>query len=374
MSEKTPAKRPKGRDGFLAKHRNRLADPHDIKSTGSLATGSLKVDALLGGGLRRGKITVLYGAMQSGKSTLAIATASQVLRGGGSVLWFDFEGSLDLGEPGSENDSQGQTRGWLQKLGVDPYQQPFDIVPALYGEEMWTMIEDAIHADAYDLVVIDSIAAVAARRELAGDVGDSTYGSAAALNSSALRRIMAAYGESKNRRLTLLIINQVRDNVGSPYGGTKQAGGRALPHYASTICKVTKTGSRETAEEVVTLSRVQVDKSRFVPRRSVDITISSRCGVDVTAELLEYALRVGRAHKSGAWVYFYDRPVDFADLRKRKGTAPEKDPANGFVANVQGETAAKLWLEASGWTEALYAEALASVSTDEAEGPEPSFD
>jgi hypothetical protein len=58
------------------------------------ATGWPQVDAMLGGGLPRGRLTELVGARSSGKATLALAAVARATRTGQLVAWVDGPGEL----------------------------------------------------------------------------------------------------------------------------------------------------------------------------------------------------------------------------------------------------------------------------------------
>lgn len=328
-----------GRDEFLKQYNDLLVDPGTIsKSNGVISTGSIKVDALLGGGLRKGVLSMFWGSPQAGKSALALSTARSVLKDGGSVLWYDFERGLDT--------------GWLLTNGIDPMADKFDIGRPVYGEDLFDMLEQAVKGDAYDLIVVDSFASVPTRRELDNDVGSASFGSVAALSSNALKRLMAAYGMFNNTNTHIIVVNQVRDRVNSPVGGQKPYGGNALPHYVGYSLRLRKIGesANDKTGEVVTRAKVQVTKSRYAPRRSTEVQISSKWGVDVVAEILEYAIEAGYVEKKGAWFTFYDPE----DLKLE-------------VGKEQGESAAKQFLLAQGWVERLYEEAVAGFEVTEPE-------
>src|SRR4051812_23096056 len=77
-------------------------------SYGFVSTGSFSVDMLIGGsktldgkgvicpGFPRRRITEVYGAESSGKTTLLISAMVQAQKAGGKALLIDFEHSLDL--------------------------------------------------------------------------------------------------------------------------------------------------------------------------------------------------------------------------------------------------------------------------------------
>ena len=61
------------------------------------STGSLTLDNALGiGGLPRGRVVEIYGPESSGKTTLALSTAAQAQKTGGTVAFVDAEHALDV--------------------------------------------------------------------------------------------------------------------------------------------------------------------------------------------------------------------------------------------------------------------------------------
>jgi recombination protein RecA len=334
-----------------------------------ISTGSIKLDKMLNGGLRRGTMSEWYGPNGSGKSTFALATAAQVLYAGGSVLWLDQEHALDLPasgdalhhgagnsplDGGSEGElySTDQTRSWLEINGVDPDNPNFKVFQPVMGEDTYHMVDVAVAGSLFDLVVIDSIAALNTRAELEGDIGDSHYGQVAKLNSAALKRIVARYGVSRNIKTHIFMINQIRDKINSRHGGTKSTGGNALSHYTHYRVKSWRSAApEEKAGEFTQRSTVLVEKSRFGPQRATEVVISSKRGLDVEAEYVEFAQEAGIIHRAGAWYYVYAHPVDWKALKK---VGQEKDESEGFIVNFQGEAAVKDWVSQNNeWKEEL---------------------
>lgn len=335
----------KSREDFRKKYGSILIDPDEIrKETRMFSTGSISVDVLLRGGFRGGTLSQVYGPFQSGKSTLALSTAAATLKAGGTVLYLDMERGLDFGLPGEGfTEDQLETQGWLRTNGVDPFDPNFTVLQPLSGEEMYSILLDIIPNKLYNLVIVDSVAAIITESQAQGDVGDATYGAAAKLHSETLPKVMRAMGESRNYDTHIMFINQIRDNLRSPHGGKKAFGGNAIPHFVHYTIRMWKVGSKESVEEVATTTKVQVEKSRYAPRRSVDITISSKRGIDVTAEVLDYLLDLGLVKKSGAWYAFYEE-VD----------------AEEPVGRTQGEAAAKQWMDDNGWVSQHYDNAVQS--------------
>lgn len=60
----------------------------------TLSTGSRSIDGLLGGGIRAGTVTLLFGRSNSGKTQLAMQAALLCGHGGKKTLFVDTEGSF----------------------------------------------------------------------------------------------------------------------------------------------------------------------------------------------------------------------------------------------------------------------------------------
>jgi recombination protein RecA len=346
-----------------------IVDPASLVAGSTLGSGSPKVDRLTNGGFRRGSISEVYGPPKSGKSTLAQSAAAQVLRGGGVVYYADLEWGLDI-EPeqayflaGTANPdaaeikaaSEDGIRNWLGVNGVNPYNPNFHIIQPDTGERLWKAVNHLVRGGLADLVIVDSVAAITTSAEEEGEIGDSHYGTVAKLNTSALKTI--ARGFRYSRRTHVLLINQIRANIGSRHGGIKSTGGHALEHYVGMKLRVWRIGgaTNESTGEVTTDSIVKVDKSRYCPQRQTTITISSKRGIDVPAELLEVGQELGYVHKLGSWLHFYDRPVEYRALKKE---GKEKDKDSGYVETRQGESAAKDYLAESPLYTVLYKAAI----------------
>src|SRR5690606_39510228 len=99
------------------------------------------------------------------------------------------------------------------------------------GEDALNIADNFVRSGAVDLVVIDSVAALVPKSELAGEVGDSSVGVQARMMSQALRKITSAVN---NTKCTVIFINQLREKIGVMFGSPETTtGGKALKFYAS---------------------------------------------------------------------------------------------------------------------------------------------
>jgi energy-coupling factor transporter ATP-binding protein EcfA2 len=73
------------------------------------------------------------------------------------------------------------------------------------GETALEIVDQLIRSDSFDLVVVDSVAALTPRAELEGEIGAATIGLQARLMSSALRKVAA---NASRAGTTVLLVEQ----------------------------------------------------------------------------------------------------------------------------------------------------------------------
>ena len=162
----------------------------------TISTGSISLDIATGvGGIPRGRITEIYGPESSGKTTLALHIIAEAQKLGGRAAFIDAEHALDP--------------EYASKLGVDINEllvsQPDT------GEQALEICEMLVRSGAFDVVVVDSVAALVPKAEIQGEMGDSHVGLHARLMSQALRKLAGAINKSNT---CAIFINQLREKVG----------------------------------------------------------------------------------------------------------------------------------------------------------------
>src|SRR5258708_37684613 len=137
-----------------------------------IPTGALSLDIALGGrGLPRGRIIEIFGPESSGKTTVALHAVASAQRLGGVAAYIDAEHALDP--------------SWAKRLGVDL--ESLLVSQPSSAEEALKIAEMLVKSNAVDMIVIDSVAALVPRAEVAGEIGDQHMGLQARLLSQALR-------------------------------------------------------------------------------------------------------------------------------------------------------------------------------------------
>jgi recombination protein RecA len=175
----------------------------------AIPTGSIGLDIALGvGGVPRGRVVEIFGPEASGKTTLVQHIIAEAQRTGGVCAIIDAEHALDP--------------EYARKLGVDV--DNLFISQPDSGEQALEIAEALVRSAAFDVVAIDSVAALVPRAELEGEMGDSHMGLQARLMSQALRKLTGAISRS---RTTLIFTNQLREKIGIMFATETTAGGRA---------------------------------------------------------------------------------------------------------------------------------------------------
>ena len=136
----------------------RLGDEQARVKVPCIPTGALTLDIALGiGGVPRGRVVEIFGPESSGKTTLMLHIIANAQKTGGLAAFIDAEHALDP--------------AYAKKIGVNLndllVSQPDS------GEEAMNIADNLIRSNALDVVVIDSVAALAPRAELEGAMGDS---------------------------------------------------------------------------------------------------------------------------------------------------------------------------------------------------------
>jgi len=298
----------------------RLGDQEIPKTISHIPTGALTLDLALGiGGVPRGRVIEIYGPESSGKTTLVSHIMANVQKSGGTAAFIDTEHALDP--------------AYAKKIGVDIdnllVSQPDS------GEEALNICETLIQSGSVDIVVVDSVAALAPRAELDGEMGQAHVGLQARLMSQALRKLTSAINRTN---CCCIFTNQIREKVGVMFGSPETTpGGRALKFYSSVRLDIRRIGQlKDTAGNVFgNRTKVKVVKNKVAPPfRIAEFDILYAEGISWTGSIVDAGIEAGLIEKKGSWLSMDGKQLGQGREGARKALLEDPKLCDELVAKI----------------------------------------
>ena len=288
----------------------RLGDRESV-DVDAIPSGSILLDEALGvGGYPKGRIIEIYGPESSGKTTLALHAIAECQKMGGRAAFIDAEHAIDP--------------IYAKNLGVDINElilsQPDN------GEQALEIVEMLANSGAFDIIVVDSVAALVPQAELDGEMGDNSVGLQARLMSKAMRKLA---GVLNKKECAIIFINQLREKVGVMYGNPETtSGGRALKFYSTIRLDIRRTEAIKSGSDVTgNTCRIKVVKNKVSPPfKQCEIDIIYGQGISKESEILDRAVELGIIKKSGSWFEY-----DGSKIAQGRDSAKEYIKANEDV-------------------------------------------
>ena len=287
---------------------------------------SPRMNYMLYGGLPRGRLIEFAGEENGGKTT----TALDVCKNAQILFQQEWEEELSNNETSSERKKYLEARGpqrviyadcentldedWARTLGVDVDNMYILKPQTQSAEDIFQMLLEMIETDEAGLVVIDSLGVMLSQQAYDKEMSEKTYGGISmALTLFSKKAVLLC----QRTMCTIIGINQMRDDLNSPYGGRTTTGGKAWKHNCSLRLEFAKgdyfdeAGNRlnRTCENpagnkvLVAIKKTKVDKP---DRKTGYYTLSYDIGIDVVADLIEVGLKFDVIDKSGAWFTIID--------------------------------------------------------------------
>lgn len=192
-----------------------------------IPSGVFTFDYFTDGGIPKGRLIQFHGARSSGKTTFAYKIINSFLS-----LYPDYKSVIVDFEHSFEYD-------WAKNFIKD--MDRVILVKPDFGEQGIDFIKEL--ATAYDvgLIVVDSIGSMIPVAEVVSSATDDFVGLQAKLVNKLLRKLVVIMSDRKKQdnELTVLLINQVRANIGvrSFQPQTAVPGGKMLEHLVSMDIK-----------------------------------------------------------------------------------------------------------------------------------------
>lgn len=258
---------------------------YDVISTGSVAFDYITLGV---GGFVKGKMYELMGWEGTGKSTICGHLVANCQSKGGKVVYIDGEHAVD--------------KNYFKSLGVDTTKML--IAQPSCGEEGFNIAVEMIQTGEVDLLIIDSDSSLIPKAVLDGDVGDSSIGKKARLNSSAYPKIKSM---ADKNNVCVVVVSQYREKIGVMFGNpTTTQGGHALKFYADVRIEVSKTLAKEGDVTYGNITKVKATKNKMSPPyKQSQFEIVYGEGIDKFTEIMELADEFEMGRKYGQ-TYTFD--------------------------------------------------------------------
>lgn len=222
-----------------------------------IPTGMPALDAALAGGLPMSRVTEIFSPNNVGKTTFVIQLTRMANELGIPVFWFDTEGT--------------NNREHLKEMGVNMamtvlYQPKKDDITLLAIESIGASMEMAmnkLHEQGMSgLFIVDSVGAALDKTLIEGDITNRQPGTQAKAWTRVISRVQPLATKTNSG---VVMINQIRDEIGGMIGGQVETpGGKALKHSYSFRIKLDRTGAKMlSGEEFGHMTQFRLVKSKL---------------------------------------------------------------------------------------------------------------
>ena len=267
------------------------------------------------GGLATGRIYEFAGPEGSGKTT----SAFDLMKNAQIKFQKEYEEEQAKGNTAFEErkvfflDEEGTFDAvWARKFGVNVEKVMIWQPQGESAEKVLDVLRNVIETGEVGLAILDSIATLVSEQVYEESLEKKAYGGIAA---TLTRFVNLIKGPLLKYDCTLIMINQVREDLGSMFGGTITPGGRAFKHACSARFEFKKGKFVDDNGKELTnnaenpagnIIHVVVKKTKiFEPTRRVGYyTIKYLTGPDFMSDYIDVGLQTGVINQRGAFYNF----------------------------------------------------------------------
>lgn len=309
---------------------------------------SPRMNYILYGGIPRNRIIELIGENGSGKTTTALDLVknAQIIfeeeNQGKKVVYVDTENTLD--------------EAWASTLGVNVDDLIILRPQTQTAEQILDIIMDIIKTNEVGLVILDSVATMVSQNIFDESLEKKSM---AGISAPLTRFVNLAVSLLSKHQCTLIIINQVRQDMNNPYNQYVTPGGEALKHQCSVRLSFRKDGYIDENGNDVKMScenpaghyvKVNVVKSKVSrnDRKVGFYTLRYRSGIDWINDLIDCGMRYNLVNQAGAWFSVFDKngelmvddngaPYKFQGEAKLRAAIKEDEVLKNYLLNTINE-------------------------------------
>lgn len=257
-------------------------------------------------GVPRKHIVEIYGEKGVGKTTLALSAVRAAQEQDVNVLWVDTEGKLDP-ELAEINGVDVPRMIYYHPPTIE--HAVAAILKALRGERDST--GRVIGDYGIKLIVLDSLGGGTSAMSANSEIGKKNVANRAAIWTILAEQVMV---ELANANASMILINQIRDNINDGGGGfksfgpkTHKTGGRAIGFAVSTVLKLQNMGQYTSGSFKGKNIKCTVEFNCVgLFNRQIEfpiITDPESLGIDIPLQLVTLCESAKLVVKSGSWLY-----------------------------------------------------------------------
>lgn len=278
-----------------------------------IETPSLNVNEALGGGWPKGRISIVSGNEDSGKTFHLLETIGNEMKRNPDFIagWLESEGSLSLAD--------------IELFGIDPERFFYlEIDREGAAEQALDAVESALVTGSINMFVINSLKCLVPSEEYQKAMGNVQVGLQARMNAKMMRKLTAIVSE---HNVAFVMVQHLTTQIGVMHGDPLTlAGGKSIRYGASLIVDFRKRSIQDSdpisREEGLKIG-VSVTKNHVVTNRYPYLKTHYYglfgVGTEKYLETLQLAIEHGHLVKAGAFIKVPDEngnPVVLEDGTK----------------------------------------------------------
>lgn len=264
---------------------------------------SPKLNFMTHGGVPLGYIIEFSGGENGGKTTTALDLCGQAQKlfkridadNPKKVVFVDVENTFNP--------------AWATKMGVDVNDLLVVTPTNQYAEEIFNIISSIIDTGEVGLVILDSLAMLMSSAEFDAPFENKQYGGISIPLTKFCKKLTQLCSK---HHCTLVGINQIRENLGSMYGGTTTPGGKCWKHTCTLRLSFQRGRFIDDKNNEVTngeanpfgnMVNVAIEKTKCCPpnRKIGNYTLRYDKGIDAVSDLIDLCISYNFINQGGAW-------------------------------------------------------------------------
>ena len=270
-----------------------------------IATPSMKLNNAIGGGIPRGKFTLVSGVADVGKTMLLLETiARNILEDPDfTAVWFESENSLE--------ESSINMFGIIDEDLKERFM--FMNVEDMPAEDVLDYVVRMAHSGV-DMIVINSLKCLTPKKEYSDSMSDNNVALQARLNAKFMRVIIPTIAKSGS---ALAVVQHYTTDIGGfTMGDNKTIAGGLSIKYHNVLTLELRKGFIDAKHPLHGVKdqylpvKVKITKNHCVTNRNVlvttDYVVKIGQGIDTKQEIYEVVFDKGIVVKAGAWIREYE--------------------------------------------------------------------